>query len=70
MVLYSAKIVRRRRKQLSKIGNGEKFYFFKSPFSPGTNVFFKHFLLVSNAKLWEMYDKKSQKIFFTWEKRR
>jgi hypothetical protein len=75
MVLHSAKIVRRRKKRRSKIGDGKFFFFFffLSPFSPGTNIFFEFFLLVSNVKLCEICDKKKKKVakkFFTWEKRR
>jgi hypothetical protein len=58
MVLHSAKIVRRRKKRRSKFGDGKKKFFLESPFSPGTNIVFKFFLLVSNVKLCEIYDKK------------
>jgi hypothetical protein len=62
MVLHSAKIVRRRKKRRSKIGDGEKkLFFFLSPFSPRTNIFFEFFLLVSNVKLCEICDKKRKK---------
>jgi hypothetical protein len=71
MVLHSAKIVRRRKKRRYKIGDGKKNSLFKSPFSPGTNIFFKFFLLVSNVKLCEICDekrKKSQKSFLYGKK--
>ncbi len=70
MVLHSAKIVHRRKNGDKKSAMGN--FFFLSPFSPGTNIFFKFSLLVSNVKLCEIYDTKEKvaKKFFTWEKRR
>jgi hypothetical protein len=62
MVLHSAKIVHRRKKRRSKIGDGKKKFFFESPFSPRTNIFFEFVLLVSNVKLCEICDKKRKKL--------
>jgi hypothetical protein len=62
MVLHSAKIVRRRKKRRSKIGDGKKKFVFESTFSPRTNIFSEFFLLVSNVKLCEICDKKRKKL--------
>jgi hypothetical protein len=61
MVLHSAKIVHRRKKRRSNIGDGKKNFFFESPFSARSNIFFEFFLLVSNVKLCEICDKKRKK---------
>jgi hypothetical protein len=63
MVLLPAKIVRRQRNSDQKPAMGEKK--FSMSFFKGNNFKKNHFLLVSNVKLWEIYDKKeiSKKYF-------
>jgi hypothetical protein len=55
MVLHSAKIVRRQRNTRWK-----KNFCLKVLFHGEQIFFLKQFLLVSNVKLWEIYDKKEK----------